>query len=133
MSGAFRSGSEVERDAVRTKGRRLVVIVVTFGVVAIAWSGLTALGSRQVTRRIGEIRAAASTAVLEPADIARSADGPSDPVADAFGVDPRDVSLRQSRDNTWCVAIGVSALFSSDSLSFTVEDPGSFTESDCSR
>lgn len=133
MTGTFRSGPESEEDDVRSKDRRLVIIVITFGVVAIAWLGLTAFGSRQVIRQTSEIREAASTAVVDPADIALDAYGPSDhPIADALGVDPLDVSLRQTRDNRWCVSIDVSGLLSSDTLLFTVDDNGSFTESiDC--
>ena len=116
------------------RGRRvrLMIIVGLAAVVLIAGLAVSIIGSRQVNNKVDDLRQAASAASVDPDLIALTAYGTdSDPVSTALGAD-RVVSLQQQLDNRWCVGTRVSALLSSETVFFVINDAGRFVEtSDC--
>ena len=90
------------------------------------------IGSRQVNGKADDLPHAASAATVDPGLIALTVYGmDSHPVSEALGSD-RVVSLQQQVDNRWCVETEVSALLSSHTVFFVIDDAGQFVEtSDC--
>jgi hypothetical protein len=104
--------------------------------VAVVFGGLAVsiIGSRQVNAKVDDLRQAASTTTVDPELLALTAYGTdSDPVSEALGSD-RVVSLQQQIDNRWCVETEVSALLSSQTVFFVIDEDGQFAETpDCRR
>jgi hypothetical protein len=109
------------------------MIIVGLATVAILGGlAVSIIGRRQVSDKADDLRQAASTAMVDPDLIALTADATdSDPVTEALGAD-RVVSLQQQIDNRWCVETEVSALISSETVFFLIDDDGRFIETtDC--
>lgn len=120
-----------EQEERERRGR----LMITAGLVAVVVLGglaVSIVGRRQVDDKVDDLRRAASTATIDPDLIALTAYGTdSDPVSEALGAD-RVVSLQQQMDNRWCVETEVSALLSSATVFFVIDDDGQFVETpDC--
>jgi hypothetical protein len=91
-------------------------------------------GVARVRDEADNLRQAASTAIVDPEQIALTAYATdSDPVSEALGSD-RVVSLQQQTSGQWCVETEVSALLSSETVFFVIDDDGRFVETpDCRR
>jgi hypothetical protein len=111
---------------------RLMIIVGLAAVVLIAGLAVSIIGSRQVNDKADDLRQVASAASVDPGLIALTAYATdSDPVSAVLGAD-RVVSLEQQLDTRWCVETEVSALLSSETVFFLIDDDGRFVEtSDC--
>ena len=120
-------------DQDQRERRTLLMIIVGIGVLVVVGSVvLSVVGNRQVTDKVDDLRQHASNANVDPSLIAISAYGTdSDPVSAALGSDDV-VSLRQQPDNSWCVETEVSALLSSQTVFFVIDENGRFIETtDC--
>jgi hypothetical protein len=107
---------------------RLMIIVGLGALVLLASGALSVVGSRQVDDRVDDLRRAASAANVDPSLIAISAYGTDpDPVSEALGTD-RVVSLQEQTNNRWCVETHVSALLSSQTVYFVIDEDGRFVE-----
>lgn len=114
----------------RARQVRLMIILGLTAAVLLGGLAVSIIGSRQVSHEADDLRRAASTAIVDPGLIALTATD-SDPVSEALGPD-RVVSLQQQRDNRWCVETEVSALLSSETVFFVIDDDGHFFETpDC--
>jgi hypothetical protein len=111
---------------------RLVIIIGLAAAVVLGGLAVSIIGSRQVNNEVDDLRQAASTATVHTDLIALTAyTADSDPVSQALGSE-RVVSLQQQIDNRWCVETEVSALLSSETLFFVIDDDGRFIEAeDC--
>jgi hypothetical protein len=100
--------------------------------VVLGGLAVSIIGSRQVDNKVDDLRQAARTATVDPDLIAITAyETDSDPVSEALGSE-RVVLLQQQTDNRWCVETEVSALLSSETVFFVVDDDGRFIETpDC--
>ncbi len=109
-----------------------MIIVGLGAVVVLGGLAVSIVGSRQVSGRVDDLRQAASTATVDRALIALTAyDTGSDPVSEALGSD-RAVSLQQQIDNRWCVEMEISALLSSQTVFFVIDENGQLVETaDC--
>jgi hypothetical protein len=109
-----------------------VIIIGLAAAVVLGGLAVSIIGSRQVNSEVDELRQAASTATVDPDLIAVTVYATaSDPVSQALGSD-RVVSLQQQTDNRWCVETKVSALLSSETVFFVIDDGGRFIEAaDC--
>jgi hypothetical protein len=126
MSPAVASDQEQRERQVR-----LMVIVGLAAAVLLGGLAVSIIGSQQASDRADDLRRAASTAIVDPSLIALTAYATdSDPVSDALGPD-RVVSLQQM-DDRWCVETEVSALLSSRTVFFVIDNDGRFVETpDC--
>ncbi len=111
--------------------------MIIIGLAAAAVLGglaVSIVGSRQVSDDADDLRQAASMAIVDPGEIALTAYATeSDPVSEALGSD-RMVSLQQQTSGRWCVETEVSALLSSETVFFVIDDDGRFIETpDCRR
>jgi hypothetical protein len=108
-----------------------MIIMGLAAVIVLGGLAVSIIGSRQVNNKVDDLRQAASTATVDPDLIAVTAYATdSDPVSEALGPD-RVVSLQQI-DNRWCVETEVSALLSSMTVFFVIDDDGQFVETpDC--
>ena len=112
----------------RGRRRRLVIIVVVAAVLVIGGSVPLTIGQRRVDREVTRIRAAATTAKVDPAQfLFAMTHDVVDPVDVALGTDA-DVSAVQGNDRSWCVTLEVTRLLSKRSVFFTVADDGALTE-----
>lgn len=129
MSHAAVSDQEQHKRRVR-----LMIIIGLAAAVVLGGLVVSIIGSRQVTAKVDDLRQAASTATVDPELVALTAYGTdSDPVSEALGSD-RVVSLQQQTDNRWCVETQVSALLSSQTVFFVINEGGHFIETpDCLR
>ncbi len=109
-----------------------MIIIVLAGAVVLGGLAVSIIGSRQVNNKVDDLRQAASTSTVDPELIAITAyETDSDPVSEALGSD-RVVSLQQQMDNRWCVETEVSALLSSKTVFFVIDEDGQFVETpDC--
>lgn len=116
----------------RERRVRLGIIIGLAAAVVLGGLAVSIIGSRQVNNEVDDLRQAASTATVDPDLIALTANATdSDPVSQALGSD-RVVSLQQQVDNRWCVETEVSALLSSETVFFVIDDEGRFIEAaDC--
>ena len=116
----------------RKRRVRLRIIIGLAAAVVLGGLAVSIIGSRQVNNEVDDLRQTASTATVDPDLIALIASATdSDPVSQALGSD-RVVSLQQQIDNRWCVETEVSALLSSKTLFFVIDDGGRFIEAaDC--
>ncbi len=116
----------------RERRVRLGIIIGLAAAVVLGGLAVSIIGSRQVNNEVDDLRQAASTATVDPDLIALTAYATdSDPVSQALGSD-RVVSLQQQIDNRWCVETEVSALLSSETVFFVIDDEGRFIEAaDC--
>ncbi len=116
----------------RERRVRLMIIIVLAAAAVLGGLAVSIIGGRQVNNRVDDLRQAASTATVDPELIAITAYGTdSDPVSKALGAD-RVVSLQQQIDNRWCVETEVSALLSSETVFFMIDEDGQFVEApDC--
>jgi hypothetical protein len=115
----------------RERRVRLMIIIGLAAVVVLGGLAVSMIGSRQVNNKVDDLRQAASAATVDPDLIAITAYATdSDPVSEALGSD-RVFSLQQI-DNRWCVETEVSALLSSETVFFVIDEDGQFVEtSDC--
>ena len=118
----------------RERQVRLMIIIGLAAVVMLAGLAVSIIGSLQVRDEANNLRQAASTAIVDPEQIALTAYATdSDPVSEALGSD-RVVSLQQQTSGRWCVETEVSALLSSETVFFVIDDDGRFVETpDCRR
>ncbi len=116
----------------RERRVRLGIIIGVAVAVVLGGLAVSIIGSRQVNNEVDDLRQAASTAVVDPDLIALTAyAADSNPVSQALRSD-RVVSIQQQIDNRWCVEIEVSALLSSKTVFFVIDDEGRFIEAaDC--
>ena len=116
----------------RERRVHLLIIIGLAAAVVLGGLAVSIIGSRQVNNKFDDLRQAASTATVDPELIALTAYGTdSDPVSEALGSD-RVVSLQQQIDNRWCVETKVSALLSSETVFFVIDEDGQFVETlDC--
>jgi len=120
------SGARVNDDDDGRRGRLRIIAGITI-VVFVATLAVRVVGSRMVAAEVADIEERASTATLDPGEIAIAAYGDQgDPVSEALDVDPTGVSMIQRADGTWCVSIEVSRLASSRSVWFGIDDAGQF-------
>jgi hypothetical protein len=116
----------------RARRKRLVIIIGLGALVVLCVGALSVVGSRRVDDGVDDgvddLRRAASAANVDPSVIAISAYGTgSDPVSEALGSD-RVVSLQEQTNNRWCVETHVSALLSSQTVYFVIDEAGRFVE-----
>jgi hypothetical protein len=112
----------------RERRVRLMIIVGLAAAVLLSAAAVSIIGSRQVSEKADDLRQAARIAVVEPGQISITAYATdSDPVSEALGSD-RVVSLQQQMDNRWCIETEVSALLSSETVFFVIDDNGQFAE-----
>jgi hypothetical protein len=112
----------------RARRKGLVIIIGLGALVVIGVGALSVVGSRRVDDGVDDLRRAASAANVDPSVIAISAYGTgSDPVSEALGSD-RVVSLQEQTNNRWCVETHVSALLSSQTVYFVIDEAGRFVE-----
>jgi hypothetical protein len=118
----------------RERQVRLMIIIGLAAVVVLGGLAVSIIGSRQVSDKADDLRQAASTAIVNPDLIAITAYATdSDPVSEALGFD-RVISLQQQTSGRWCVETEVSALLSSETVFFVIDDDGRFIETpDCRR
>ena len=111
-----------------------MIIIGLAAVVMLGGLAVSIIGSRQVRDETDNLRQAASTAIVDPGQIALTAYATdSDPVSEALGSD-RVVALQQQTSGRWCVETEVSALLSSETVFFVIGDDGRFVETpDCRR
>jgi hypothetical protein len=116
----------------RERQVRLMIIIGLTAAVFLGGLAVSIIGTRQVSDKADDLRQAASTAIVDRDLIAITAYATdSDPVSEALGSD-RVVSLQQQMDNRWCVETEVSALLSSQTVFFVIDDDGRFIEApDC--
>ena len=116
----------------RERRVRLGIIIGVAVAVVLGGLAVSIIGSRQVNNEVDDLRQAASTAIVDPDLIALTAyAADSNPVSQALRSD-RVVSIQQQIDNRWCVETEVSALLSSKTVFFVIDDEGRFIEAaDC--
>ena len=118
----------------RERQVRLMIIIGLAAVVVLGGLAVSIIGSRQVSDKADDLRQAASTAIVNPDLIAITAyAADSDAVSEALGSD-RVISLPLQTNGRWCVETEVSALLSSETAFFVIDDDGRFIETpDCRR
>jgi hypothetical protein len=105
-----------------------MIIIGIGAVVVLGGLVVSIVGGRQVSGKVDDLRQAASTATVDPALIPLTAyEAGSDLVSEALGSD-RVVSLQQQIDNRWCVEMEISALLSSQTVFFVIDENGQFVE-----
>lgn len=117
----------MQDDDAAGRSTRIRIIVGVTAAALLASLAIGVIGNRLVDDEVSRIRAKAATAVIDPNDVATSGfEGSSDPVADAFGTEPRE--LVQNSDLGWCAWIDISHLASKRSLYFVIGANGTVVE-----